>query len=118
MGEYVEICRVFAAEALLCLEGLGVCGLKYTDLTTSRLRVSESGHVSVSDKGLLQADDEDDSTRGTAWCFGCILLELLTGITIPAEADPNLRKQIVRQVSGRSHSQTMSQTGLRQMDCR
>eukprot|EP01052_Picozoa_sp_SAG31_P032487 SAG31_NODE_3568_length_4117_cov_2.260080_2_plen_611_part_00 len=98
MGEYVEICRVFAAEVLLCLEGLATCRLKYGKLTTSRLRITASGHVAVSDRGLLSAADEDDAIKGASWCFGCMLLELLTGIVIPSNVvDPLLRKQIVQQ---------------------
>jgi hypothetical protein len=121
MVDFVNICRVFAAEALLCLAALPGRQLRYEGLTMSRLRITETGHVAVSDAGLrplLESSGDGNSnsklprangshaamamaascpTGWVAWCFGLMLLELLTGLVIPADADELLRKQLVRQ---------------------
>jgi hypothetical protein len=100
MRDYAEICRHFTAEALLCLEGLAGCHLKYDRLSTARLRVTESGHIAVSDKGILPLVDLEPAGASSAWCLGCMLLELLTGITVPDPCDDaNFRTQLVRQAA-------------------
>ena len=99
MADYADVVRVFAAEVLLCLHGLADLELRYGALTTTRLRITDAGHVAVSDSGVELRDPDD--ARGpdgwVAWCFGCALLELLTGISIPDSADDFLRKQLVTQ---------------------
>ena len=101
MADYADVCRVFAAEVLLCLEGLSNRNLRYSRLNTTRMRITDAGHVAVSDSGVRMGLDEDQ--RGpegwVPWVFGGALLELLTGISIPAEADTILRKQLVKQAA-------------------
>eukprot|EP01043_Picozoa_sp_COSAG02_P039547 COSAG02_NODE_3131_length_7311_cov_11.071131_2_plen_710_part_00 len=105
MADYADVVRVFAAEILLCLEGLAARGLRYSTLTTTRLRITDAGHVAVSDSGVrLAAKDDPRGPEGfVPWCFGAAMLELLTGITIPPEAagdqDELLRKQLVKQAT-------------------
>lgn len=105
MADYADVVRVFAAEILLCLEGLVTRGLRYSTLTTARLRISDAGHVAVSDSGVrLVAKEDPRGPEGfVPWCFGVAMLELLTGITIPPEAagdqDEILRKQLVKQAA-------------------
>ena len=106
VNRFAEISRIFAAEALLCLAGLAARNLRYGRLSVKRLRVSESGHIAVADTGLLlptaaTAEEPPVAAEGdsswVAWCFGTMLLELLTGLSMPEDADDFIRQQLVRQ---------------------
>ena len=105
MADYADVVRVFAAEVLLCLEGLAARDLRYSALTTTRLRITDAGHVAVADSGVRPSvsDDPRGCEGFIPWCFGSALLELLTGIAIPPEAagdqDEILRKQLVKQAA-------------------